>query len=770
LALTRFANALCPPPPGEFERLRKTGRLSALQQRAAAYRNHRISAQLSTKFLRAYAGMSEETTPVPMAPLPAWKGLPTSGTNKVLFFLIDFPDYPHSTAPETVTEKLFGAGNPSEYPYESLRAYYLRSSYSNLVLTGNVLGWYRMLHNRAWYTNNYGDGESAIAAMVKEVAGYYDASHDYSQYDNDGDGNIDCFVVIWAGPHDDWADFWWSYHWSLSSTNVQFDGVRFLDFSWEWELYNPTDTFSPLITIHEIGHALGLPDYYDYDYSVGPPGGLGGLDMMDNNKGDHNAFSKFMLGWLTPVVVTARVESLPLLASAQFPSAVAIMPAYDGSTPYMEWFLVQNRHRTLNDTPNPSDGLLIWHVDARPDQSRQDFRFDNSYTEHKLLRLMEADGLEEIEAGKKANSGDYYKAGQQFSDSTFPRSTAYPDRSTQLSVSNISAVGIAMTATFDIRPFSIPVTNDFENDFEIWFDGPQSDFFWSWTNGPAPPPQTGPRAAASGTGYVFVSAAFPNYPYQRACLQTAFDFSQAVSPALAFSYHMYGAMMGTLAVDVYDGIWHSNVWSKSGQQQTSAASPWANAIVSLASYAGRSPVSIRFRAVTGIGERSDMAIDNVRVYETAVITNTLDVFSEFGAAYPPVGRHAYPRGSYVSCMVTSSPLLLADLQREITAVCTGWTGNGSVPASGPSTNTGTFQLMQNSTVTWHWVVSKLALSNQTIAVTTQEMARDAILAADGYQIIAPGHVTFRVGTSGVVRLAPGFSAQSGAVFRTQHHQ
>ncbi len=70
-----------------------------------------------------------------------------------------------------------------------------------------------------------------------------------------------------------------------------------------------------------------------------------------------------------------------------------VMPEALQGNQFGEFFMIQNRYRTGNDTPYPSNGLLIWHVDARLDPSGTNFLYNNSYTEHKLLRLMEADGL-----------------------------------------------------------------------------------------------------------------------------------------------------------------------------------------------------------------------------------------------------------------------------------------------------------------------------------------------------------------------------------------
>lgn len=101
-----------------------------------------------------------------------------------------------------------------------------------------------------------------------------------------------------------------------------------------------------------------------------------------------------------PSVYTAGSNTVNLAATGSSPNAAIFMPDASLSQPYSEFYVVQNRYRTANDTPYPADGLLIWHVDARLNTAGTDFLYDNSYTAHKLLRLMEADGLEEIESGE----------------------------------------------------------------------------------------------------------------------------------------------------------------------------------------------------------------------------------------------------------------------------------------------------------------------------------------------------------------------------------
>jgi len=141
-----------------------------------------------------------------------------------------------------------------------------------------------------------------------------------------------------------------------------------------------------------------------------------------------------------------------LKATAKYPEAVVVMPGINASSPYTEYFMVQNRYRMLNDTNYPGNGLLIWHVDATPNWSGNNFKYNNSYTDRKLLRLMEADGLEEIESNGSADVGDYYNSGETFDAYSTPDSKNYGNNNTMVSVSDISSDGISMTADIEILP------------------------------------------------------------------------------------------------------------------------------------------------------------------------------------------------------------------------------------------------------------------------------------------------------------------------------
>jgi hypothetical protein len=73
---------------------------------------------------------------------------------------------------------------------------------------------------------------------------------------------------------------------------------------------------------------------------------------------------------------------------------------------------------------------------------------------------------------------------------------------------------------------------------------------------------------------------------------------------------MQGTAMGTMEVlaSSDNGVTYTSIWSKNGSQ----GNAWNQATVALTSYAG-SVIQLQFKATTGSGWSSDMAIDNVKI-------------------------------------------------------------------------------------------------------------------------------------------------------------
>lgn len=465
LAAAAPAAALEPPAPGELAGFREDGSLQRRVARAREIGDHRVvprALEAAAERLRR----SRLQLPLLQTPPPAWKGMPTRGTVNVLALPVCFSDYPSFSSRDDLHDKLFGDGDPGAFPYESVSAYYDRSSYGQLHIQGDVLPWYDTGSARS----AVGTRNGAQERLIEQALDAYDATQAdrgwASRYDNDGDGVIDYLIVIWTGPHNGWAGFWWGYQTYFEDSGYSVGGRRLGTYSWQWEhKYSgspPADrSYDPLVTIHETGHALGLPDYYDYQPGYGPEGGVGGLDMMDYNWGDHNLFSKWLLDWLTPVVMSDGYGPVALAASGGSGEALVIMPGVGGGA-FHEYFLVENKWRTGNNADMPAGGLAVWHVDARldPGTGYRDYLYDNSYTTHKLLRLMEADGLEEISDFGRADAGDLYRAGDRLGPATRPSGFAYGGARSAVVVRDIAAAAATMSlfASTDWSPPASTVT------------------------------------------------------------------------------------------------------------------------------------------------------------------------------------------------------------------------------------------------------------------------------------------------------------------------
>ena len=93
-------------------------------------------------------------------------------------------------------------------------------------------------------------------------------------------------------------------------------------------------------------------------------------------------------------------------------------------------------------------------------------------------------------------------------------------------------------------------------------------------------------------------------------------------PNLRFYYHMYGATMDSLRVDIYDlatSSWTNGVWSMFGQQQTAGNDPWIEANVGLSAYSDS--IRVRFMGKRGSSFTGDMSLDDISIDEAPACPN-----------------------------------------------------------------------------------------------------------------------------------------------------
>jgi len=165
---------------------------------------------------------------------------------------------------------------------------------------------------------------------------------------------------------------------------------------------------------------------------------------------------------------------------------------------------------------------------------------------------------------------------------------------------------------------AFPYSESFESNLGAWSQSTADDINWTRDSSGTPSSGTGPSNGAAGAFYMFVEASGngTGYPNKRAILNSpCFDLGSVSEANLAFNYHMYGAAdMGSIALQVSDddGATWATLWSKTGNQ----GNAWLEEVIDLSAYVGGS-VQVRFNRVTGATWQADIAIDNVRVSNSA---------------------------------------------------------------------------------------------------------------------------------------------------------
>lgn len=349
----------------------------------------------------------EETISAPIQAISPT--LPCQGTQHLLVVILDFYDIDFSEplTPEKFKEISFGDEDPSNsaYPAESVRAYYERASYGTLTLDVDV---YTYTAKKSSYDYRYVWPNGAVYpdanVLGDEILSALDSTVDFSKYDGNGDGLIDSILVTVPDTASD--ENWWPASHTYTNGN-RYDHVTprniIIGNADPRNLAEYNNTW-----IHELGHAMGLPDYYKYENAEDGFSGLNGpagIEMMDDACGDMSAFSKLMYGWYTPsqIHVYEGGTQTYTLKSSQTEGNCIIIPRGDLNGYLSEFMILE--YATLEGNNNAwwyfgrqtSGGLRVLHCEGsvEPDYWGGQFKwnnysssYDNSNTKQRVLRLV----------------------------------------------------------------------------------------------------------------------------------------------------------------------------------------------------------------------------------------------------------------------------------------------------------------------------------------------------------------------------------------------
>ena len=190
---------------------------------------------------------------------------------------------------------------------------------------------------------------------------------------------------------------------------------------------------------------------------------------------------------------------------------------------------------------------------------------------------------------------------------------------------DVSPSPSTVSITTPCDPYTLPYNEDFStfpNPMSLvtpigcwtqtWSDA-GNGMIWFTNTGGTTSSGTGPNGTGQGT-YMYLET---TNGVQGDVATISFDatLGSATDYRMIYSYHMYGASMGTLSVLVDDGTGATVVSSIVGQQQTSGAAAWRQDTIDLSAYAGQT-ITVSFQGNKGSSYQGDMAIDDVVIEET----------------------------------------------------------------------------------------------------------------------------------------------------------
>lgn len=305
----------------------------------------------------------------------------TPGKKKQLVILMQYPDKQFlNPDPNDYWHNALNTGNvKGKYPYASLHQYFLDQSEGIFDVDFDVYGPFTAKHERKFYgKNRFGEDQHADSLVIEGCEAVKDMVN-LSDYDWDGDGEVEQVAVIYAGNGEndgaakDRDETIWPHQYYLSAytpskpympNGITVDSYIVIND----EFRGTTDGFGTIS--HEYSHCLGLPDFYDTSGTEHGMDNFGSYDLMHsgcyNDEGwcpsGYTAYEKEYLRWMTieELTVPTTIDGMNSLANGG--KAYKIRNNAKNAKAD-EYYLLENRKKEGWDTYIPGEGLIITHYD-----------------------------------------------------------------------------------------------------------------------------------------------------------------------------------------------------------------------------------------------------------------------------------------------------------------------------------------------------------------------------------------------------------------------
>ncbi len=342
-------------------------------------------------------------------------------------------------------DALFNADNYSfNGATGSVGKYFRDQSYGQYVPQFDVVGPVTLPNKQNYYGKNdeYGDDqhpEQMIADACEQADKNLNVN--FTKYDSDGDGYVDCVYVIYAGKGEadsPQEDAIWPHNARIEDSwddiECVLDGKRVNVYVCSSETDDNGYREGIGTICHEFSHVLGLPDLYDTN--DGEQKTLGEWDLMDyggyNNLGRtppaYSAYERFYMGWVEPIPLNPNEPLNLILRNLNTTGDCALIcktgqPNLNGLNPDpREFYLLENRQQSGWDTYIPGHGMLMTKIEFLKNKWEQNIV--NNVPSNMCVDIIEADGSapsyrwewngkiqEEVKNGYRGKQKDMFPAG-----------------------------------------------------------------------------------------------------------------------------------------------------------------------------------------------------------------------------------------------------------------------------------------------------------------------------------------------------------------------
>jgi M6 family metalloprotease-like protein len=309
-----------------------------------------------------------------------------SGDFRLVVILVEFTDVTHKTAEDQIQRSTV----------ERMNKYWLEVSYGQFNVISDVVGWFQLDHDEAYYgkdENPKDPGSDQRSSELVADACKLARNVDFKQYQS--------IIVIFAGHGQDsdskhtdllWPSAWWD------GLDVICGGKTFVNggFASEVTSYGTLDLGG---FTHEFAHTIDLPDLYntaanapDYwktgvDYmgmwSLMASGSWGGPDEEGTDPVGLESWSRIKLGWLSsvsiPMAPEGFVQQLNQLGDTSGPRALKL------SATGKIYYLVEARAKTGVDKYLRGSGVLVTRIDESKDTGEGIVRVMDCHRETKSI-------------------------------------------------------------------------------------------------------------------------------------------------------------------------------------------------------------------------------------------------------------------------------------------------------------------------------------------------------------------------------------------------